>query len=874
MSTPLIHWILFGEAMKKKASYSRLSFKRLGRTVKKSPLQFLAMVLILLLTTTLFTGFYASYVGLDTRMSNYYEKSNMADIWTTTLIDPETATKEIREKDYNDIVNASSAYNGVVESRYYNQAKLDGQNGYICLSDKFPTICTPYQTDNVETEKFFIIDERFNKGEGLKEFQINMNVANLNSYISRSSRNVKEILTKHLKEGKSNIFDGDTLLIGGKITGYMSHPENVLYSSDVTWPIFLMSRSCMYEALNKLITDTYTLWELPDGASESEKIAHNLVSNPKESIIDKYWYDNQYLTRLKNRADTNKVKEVINKTFDSRSSGDNHLLTNVDLNNLESNKNITMDLIQTRKMAFAFPAIFFLVSILVVSTTISQIIIKERNEIGTLRALGASSKSIAFHYILLDCLVGFIGVALGAILGPFIMPPIMEFKYWVSYALPPQIFVYPTVAAIGIIVAVLGIIALVSYLTARKEAKQLPAISMRPKVVKKNKHLLKTDIADKTSKNKTTKICFKMAIRNIFLSSTRSIMVILGVLGCTGLLCCGFGIDDAVDYGIQHDMNSYFNADAMVLFSSGGQETIDALDQLKVEHKISKYDALSLLPVTCQKAGINDTSFTTQIYSLSPGYKESKFINIGDYQVHNNKVAITSKVANALNLHVNDFINFSFLGENYHGEVGVILESFYAQGVFIDGNYPKYPYFLTSPTVFVRYHPEADKTEALNSIKAIQGVSDVTTYEQMVKNNNNAVSAITYITLLVKAFAILLAAIVLYNLALLNFKENIRNIATMKVLGFTRQEIAKSLIMEIMILTGIGIIFGLAIGFPLEILILSINTTPMNEFIYYISPLAFLFSFLITVLVSFGINYYLGFKSKKVKMVESLKSVE
>ncbi|MCQ2795547.1 MAG: ABC transporter permease [Bacilli bacterium] len=855
--------------MNKKTSYSKLSFKRLGRAVKKSPLQFLAMILILMLATTIFSGFYATSIELENRITDYYEKSNMADVWTTTFTDPETFTPEGREKDKNDIKSAAAAYNGVVESRYYSQAKVNGRNSYICLSDQFPTICVPYETDNVEKTDFLIIDKRFDKDEGLKEFQFQINIASLNSFISDNK--VKEVLESHLKPGKTNIFANDVLVMDAKITGYMLHPESVL-SSDITTPIFLMSRSYINKLLISLVDNTFDKnWE---PISKSEEIAHELLNDPQKNISDKYWYDNQYLTRLPNRNDASTVKDLIHNSFASRPHEDNDLLLNVDLKNLESNKNIAADLIQARQMTFTFPAIFFLVAVLVVSTTISQIILKERNEIGTLRALGASSKKIASHYVILECLIGLIGIVIGAIIGPLILPKIMEIKYGGVYNLPTQGFAYPTLAVIILTLVILAIIALVSYITAYKEAKQLPVISMRPKVVKKNKHLLKNELTKE--KNKTHKLCFKMAIRNIFLSSTRSIMVVLGVLGCTGLLCCGYGVDDAIQFGINHDMNCYFNADAMVYFSSGGYETVDELEKLVKENLISKYEAASLLPATCYKAGISDSSFTTQVYSInSDTYKQNKFINIGDYEVRKNSVVVTSKVAKALNLGVGDYLHFTFLGTRYSGIVGGILDSFYVQGILIDGsNWPAYPSFLTSPTVFVRYQKDAKPEEVVTRIKAIEGVSDVSEYKDRVQVNQDTMSSLSYITLVIKLFAILLAVIVLYNLALLNFKENTRNVATMKVLGFTRREIAESLVMEIMILTTIGIVFGLAVGFPLEILILSINKTPINEFIFYISPLTFVYSFLITILVSLAVNIYLSLKSKKVKMVESLKSIE
>ena len=135
-------------------------------------------------------------------------------------------------------------------------------------------------------------------------------------------------------------------------------------------------------------------------------------------------------------------------------------------------------------------------------------------------------------------------------------------------------------------------------------------------------------------------------------------------------------------------------------------------------------------------------------------------------------------------------------------------------------------------------------------------------------------SSISVMTLAVKCFAIILAVVVLYNLALLNFKERNRDIATMKVLGFNQLEIMMSLIIEIMVLTTIGILLGLLLGKPLEVAVLMVNRTPLVEFLYTVFPKTYLISFAITFGTSLFVNFILSLKARGVKMVESLKSVD
>ena len=129
-------------------------------------------------------------------------------------------------------------------------------------------------------------------------------------------------------------------------------------------------------------------------------------------------------------------------------------------------------------------------------------------------------------------------------------------------------------------------------------------------------------------------------------------------------------------------------------------------------------------------------------------------------------------------------------------------------------------------------------------------------------------------TLAVKVFAILLAIVVLYNLSLLNYKERARDIATMKVLGFSRFEISSSLLIESLTLTIIGVTLGMFLGFPMEILVLIVNQTPLVEFLYAVFPLSYFLAIIITLGTSLVVNLFLTLKIKKIKMVESLKSIE
>ena len=167
-----------------------------------------------------------------------------------------------------------------------------------------------------------------------------------------------------------------------------------------------------------------------------------------------------------------------------------------------------------------------------------------------------------------------------------------------------------------------------------------------------------------------------------------------------------------------------------------------------------------------------------------------------------------------------------------------------------------------------------DKEEIRKDLLALDGVSSLVSREDNAKRLSSYMTSIKSMTNTIKFFAILLAVVVLINLAILNFEERSRDIATLRVLGFSRFEISRSLVYEVMILTIIGALLGLLLGYPLEYLVLSTNITPLISWIYIIYWYSFVIGFLLSVVTAFVVNIIISNRVNKVLMAESLKSVE
>ena len=198
------------------------------------------------------------------------------------------------------------------------------------------------------------------------------------------------------------------------------------------------------------------------------------------------------------------------------------------------------------------------------------------------------------------------------------------------------------------------------------------------------------------------------------------------------------------------------------------------------------------------------------------------------------------------------------------------------QGIFISQKkLEEFPDIDYRPTgSWIRSKNVSYNDTIVEEVNQIQGVSYAMTIQTMREKCNDVISSIKLMTLTIKIFAILLAIVVLYNLALLNFNERIKDIATLKVLGFSKLEIGSSFICEILILTFIGALVGLIFGKPLLVAVLSINENPMLSYIYHVKGLSYISTILLTCGVSLIINLFFALLTSKVKMVESLKSVE
>ena len=863
----------------KKASTPGLLTKMNMRTILRSKLQFLAVILITALAMTLFVGLTSNAKSINDRVNELYESSNMADIWTTT-----------KEYDSNDLKSIEEIVGdrGETEERFMMPAKLQTYEATALMSKNLPTINKAANTDSTDNDSFFIIDRRLLESEaqgtdikwrdddGYLTIPVKFSISSLLQVLNATTLNdianmdnpildisILDALNMCLIDGKENILDEPYLTLNLKVTGVMDFAENV-QNSQMNNTSFLLSIDYFKNEAIKALNSSFETPSIisptdPNFLVKSMLKAIDFMSYAPEVIIDGMTKSNQYVTKVFNEDDIKAVRGDIQEYFNNKATAKgSNLLMCIDKDALSSNVTIQNDITQAGQLAYIFPTIFFLVAILVVLTTISQIIIKERIQIGTMKALGISTTRVISHYMMLSVDIVLIGIVVGIIAGPFIIPMIMNQKYDILYSLPKISYTIAVPEMLISTLLVLLVTALVTFLVVKNSAKLKPAESMRPKEVK----------VSKASNNdfKITKgsIPIRMAIRNIKLNLAKSLMVIIGVCGCTALLVCGFGIDDTLNHGVESDINNFYSSDIYTSYTSNTSK----LDKIKAIEGVKEVEEYTALPTTVNNT---DSSYQTLVYVIND---DSSFFNIDGYELKD-KIIMSNKISKQLGVKVGDVVEFQSLGMSFKAEVGLILDVFYQHGIYVNASYNDCSKLSGIKTnAWVDIEDGYTNTDIISKINEIEGIANSKTYQENVDLINSYMSSISLMTLAVKVFAILLAIVVLYNLSLLNFKERARDIATLKVLGFSKLEIAASLFYESLILTIIGVAFGMCLGLPMEILVLVVNQTPLVEFLYTVFPISYLISFAITIGTNVFVNWILTFKIKGVAMVESLKSVE
>lgn len=552
------------------------------------------------------------------------------------------------------------------------------------------------------------------------------------------------------------------------------------------------------------------------------------------------------------------------------------LLFVYDRSNTETAVLLTDEISQSRKMLYVFPVIFLLVSVFVILTTVNRLILEERTEIGTLKGLGFGEGEILRHYAGFGGVLCFIGGALGAVIGPFIVPTVMKVKYQLVYNIPFPAFPSFDVVGSVLAVAVVSLLAAaISVAVCRGVVKEKPAECMRPAAPKDNLFLRVSRKREERAEKKETAgrraprsgggkraLSLKMAARNIAVKPVRALMTVIGITGCVALLVCAFGIGDTVDNSLKTELYKQFTYDVSTPYTAAESDFREKMDALVEAGEIEAYETYKIHYMTIST---DEGSKDIKVYNFS-----SENMTMTTLDTSGGKVVVSEAIADFLGLKKGETFRLGFGGRNFEFTADEIVATAITKGVFLHTD--EFSEVYGAPSAWIR--AEKVTEELLGKINEASGTAQATSVEELWNYVSEKVSSINAMKYTLMVFAILLSVVVLYNLSLLNINERTRDIATLKVLGFTRRKISASLLCEIMLLTVIGTALGLLLGYPITYLVLSINQIEIMSFLYCLRPVSYVYSALLAVITSLVINLIFGRSVGQVNMIESLKSVE
>lgn len=523
-----------------------------------------------------------------------------------------------------------------------------------------------------------------------------------------------------------------------------------------------------------------------------------------------------------------------------------------------------------------FPVVFFIVATLISLTSMTRMVEEQRLQIGTLKALGYNKLQIMSKYIIYASLACVIGGVLGMSVGFVALPKILWLLYCMMYEMTDIVISFNWVyGGIGLVLIYICIVGATIYATI-KELIQEPAILMRPKPPKIGNRVVLEKIPFIWKKLNFSK---KVTVRNLFRYKKRFYMTIIGILGCTALILTGFGIKDSVTRLIPDQFEKIFVYDMQINLKDNIELNEEFIKALSEKDEIQKIVKVYMASVSVENG---ENSENAQMIVAQENFDD--VINIVDInknekvELKENEICITDKVAQLLKVNEGDSILLKDDDKNIEIKISSVVENYVSHYIFMSKqtyeNIYKEDYktnvLLTKNAELTEQQQEELAKEILDKSE-VAGITNITS---TVKPISDMMSSLNYVVIILIVSAGLLAFVVLYNLANVNISERIRELATIKVLGFYDKEVYKYVTRETIILTVIGIALGLVFGYLLNYYIMQTCEINILRFTKVINPMSYVYAVIITVGFTVIVNIATYFALKKIDMIESLKSVE
>jgi putative ABC transport system permease protein len=599
-------------------------------------------------------------------------------------------------------------------------------------------------------------------------------------------------------------------------------------------------------------------------------------------------YEKEYADAQEKFADAEKKLNDAQAEIDDVDAPELYVLDRAQNYGAESYKSDTerMD-----SIASVFPYFFFIVAALVALTTMTRMVDDERVQIGTLKALGYSPFAISRKYLTYALAASLVGALFGIGVMSQLLPAVISAAYSIMYNVPARPFPLPIEPGPAIMATLLGVgttlgATLVACVSTLRET---PASLMQPKAPKPGKRILLERIGFIW---KRMSFSWKVTMRNIFRYKRRFFMTVIGIAGCTGLLLTGLGIRDAINDIIDLQFGEVWHYDTQVGLSEDATTSNidDVVDYLQGTGDVEDIALAKSVNLVAGSDGAGSKTYPVQAISPEDPDEFLELVTMRNRKTHeavefsDDSVVLSEKLATNLGVSVGDTftlyeqdtignatgagrtLTVTGIVENYLGDLVYVGSNAFANDLGVDSS---------STYIYAEVVEDTDvRDEIAQHLQTMENVDTVVFNDESIQSYREMLKSVDMVMGVLVVSAATLAFVVLYNLTNINIEERKREIASLKVLGFTKLEVCQYVFREILIIVVIGALTGLVVGYFFEGYV--VVTAEVNRVMFgrSIHLLSYIYSFGLTLVFSVIVMFAMMPKLAKIDMVESLKSIE
>ena len=505
-----------------------------------------------------------------------------------------------------------------------------------------------------------------------------------------------------------------------------------------------------------------------------------------------------------------------------------------------------------------FTFLFLFIAVLSVTTTMNRFVKKQRTQIGTLKALGFKNRKIINHYVGYGFIISLVASVVGLLAGKYGLGTFflnMEMSYF-------EVPVYNTVlipVVYILAITVVALITLVTYLSCRNILKESAVEALRIEIPK-----VKSTKFDLTTKGifKKASISTRWNLRDVGRNKGRSLMAIVGIIGCTMLMLCAFGMMDTMKSYLSWEFDKISNFEYKLSLSNN--YTDDQFTNITEKYGNETSESFGIEIKNVDKKETNTLTVNDAPNKLKYTNHNKEYMDLKDDGIY-----ITEKLSEKYGLKVGDEITWHIFGDDnwYTCKIAGLNRDPQNQQLNMTRKYYE--------SLGLTYKADTVYTdENLINTKTIDGVDTIQSIATLKQGMESMLETTETMVVLLIVVSAILGFVIIYNLGILSFTEKQYQFATLKVLGFKDKQIKNIFVKQNLWLTVVGIVFGLPFGFLMLDYIFKSALGDNYDFNAYIKPVSYLYAVVGSLVVSIIVNKVLSRKVKRIDMVTSLKGNE